>query len=295
MKGPTKGPIKGRTNGFTAAKCVLVAMALATVLAPPGANAEMVGRFHLCGKLNAGPFKARVGARGMGCRRVRPLLRAWLSRSGSLAGEGLPRSARAHHWQCRRVIAWACAVNGHRVRLVFDLDLRRHGDLSAELKSALAPGPAGQGYVDYSLTVRNLGSDAVAGTLVDRLPAGLALLSATPSQGRCAAPDAAGRLHCTFGPVRTGFDNGVKVAIRVAYDCSMLDPIPPSSVAVSSPSSDIDPSNNTADVDELDPDCPDPLFDFPPDDPEPPVDDFDLVPPPVDPDPPPEDPPPPDL
>jgi uncharacterized repeat protein (TIGR01451 family) len=232
----------------------------------------MVGHFHVCGNLAVGPFKAQAGAQGMGCRRVRPLLRSWLAKSTSLGGEGLPRSTRAHHWQCRRVIAWACSVNGHRVRLVFDLDLRRHGDLSAEIESAMAPGPAGQGYVDYRLTVRNLGADAVAGRLVDKLPSGLALVSATPSQGSCAAPDADGRLRCALGAVRTGFDNGVQVAIRVAYDCSMWDPIPVSSIGVWSPSGDIDPSNNTASVDEVEPDCPDPLFDFPPDVPDPPVD-----------------------
>jgi uncharacterized repeat protein (TIGR01451 family) len=147
------------------------------------------------------------------------------------------------------------------------------------MESAFAPGPAGQGYVDYGITVRNLGSDVVAGRLVDALPPGVGLVGATPTQGRCAAPDAAGQLRCSLGAIRTGFDNGVRVAIRIAYDCSTLDPIAASSIAVSSPSGDIDPSNNTASVDELEPDCPDPLFDFPPDDPDPPFDD----PPPADP------------
>jgi hypothetical protein len=269
-------------NGFAATKIALACSALAVVLAVPSAHAEMVGRFHVCGKLAAGPFKARVGAQGMGCSRVRPLLRTWLAKSRSLGGEGLPRSTRPDHWQCRRVIAWACSVNGHRVRLVFDLDLRRHGDLSAEMQSAMTPGPAGQGYADYGITIRNLGSDVVAGRLVAKLPMGLALVGATPSQGSCAAPDASGQLRCALGAVRTGYDNGVEVTIRMAYDCSMLDPIPATAIAVSSPSGDIAPSNNTAGVDELEPDCPDPLFDFPRDDPDPPVD-RDFGPPPVDP------------
>jgi uncharacterized repeat protein (TIGR01451 family) len=279
-------------NGFTAAKGALVCTVLAAVLAAPTANAEMVGRFHVCGKLNAGPFKAQMAAQGMGCRRARPLLRAWLAKSASLGGEGMPRSTRIHHWQCRRVIAWACSVNGHRVRLVFDLDLRRHGDLSAEVETAYAGGPAGQGYVDYRITVRNLGSDVVAGRLVDVLPPGVGLVGASPTQGRCAAPDAAGQLRCALGAVRTGFDNGVRVAIRIAYDCSVFDPIAPSSIAVSSPAGDVDLSNNAANVDELDRDCPDPLFEFPPDDADPSFDDPDPDPPPVDPSPPPEDPPP---
>jgi hypothetical protein len=262
-------------KGFTAATGALVCLALGAVLAPPAANAEMVGRYHVCGKLKSGPFKAQMATQGIGCRRARPLLRAWLAKSVSLGGEGLPRSTRLHHWQCRRVIAWACVVNGHRVRVVFDLDLRRHGDLSSEVETAYAPGSPGQGYVDYRITVRNLGSDVVGGRLVAALPPGVGFVSASPSQGRCAAPDPAGQLKCSLGRVRTGFDSGARVVIRIAYDCSAFDPIASSSIAVSSPAGDIDLSNNAANVDELERHCPDPLFDFPPHDPDPPIDDPD--------------------
>ena len=226
-------------KGFTPAKWALAGFALAAACAAPAANAEMVGRYHVCGKLNAAPFKAQLSSQGMGCSRARPLLRAWLGRSTSLSGEGMPRSTRAHHWQCRRVIAWACTVNGHKVRIVFDLDLRRHGDLAASMKAAFATGPAGQAYVDYGVTVRNLGSDVVSGRLVETLPANAGFVGAVPAQGSCGTPDAAGRLRCSLGGVPTGFDNGVRVTIRVAYDCASFDPVGPSAIAVSSPAGDI--------------------------------------------------------
>ena len=171
-------------KGFTPAKWALAGFALAAACAAPAANAEMVGRYHVCGKLNAAPFKAQLSSQGMGCSRARPLLRAWLGRSTSLSGEGMPRSTRAHHWQCRRVIAWACTVNGHKVRIVFDLDLRRHGDLAASMKAAFATGPAGQAYVDYGVTVRNLGSDVVSGRLVETLPANAGFVGRGPGSGQ---------------------------------------------------------------------------------------------------------------
>ena len=193
-------PAAERPNeGIHAGKVGARRLRAAAACAAPAANAEMVGRYHVCGKLNAAPVQGAAELQGMGCSRARPLLRAWLGRSTSLSGEGMPRSTRAHHWQCRRVIAWACTVNGHKVRIVFDLDLRRHGDLAASMKAAFATGPAGQAYVDYGVTVRNLGSDVVSGRLVETLPANAGFVGAVPAQGSCGTPDAAGRLRCSLG------------------------------------------------------------------------------------------------
>jgi uncharacterized repeat protein (TIGR01451 family) len=261
-------------NGFLAAGRALVcAAALIGAFAVPASAAEPVGRMHDCGKLGTGRFKVLgVGVQGARCVRARALVREWLTRSVSMAGEGLPRSRRRGHWQCRRLIAWSCTVNGRGVRMVMNFDLRRHGELWPTIESAYAVGPAGQTYVDYRIVVRNTGRDVVAATLVNTLPSNVALVSAATSHGGCAAAEA-GRLACSLGPVRTGYDNGALVILRVAYDCEGIDAIAPDSVAVTSPSGDVDPRNNGAFVDELDPTCPDPLddpfLDDPPPDPDP--------------------------
>jgi uncharacterized repeat protein (TIGR01451 family) len=274
-------------NGFSAGRRALICAAvLIGALAVPASAAEPIGRMHDCGKLVTGRFKVLgVGVQGVRCVRARGLLRDWLANSASPASEGFPRSRRRGHWECRRFIAWSCTVNGRAIRMVINFDLRRHGDLWGRAESAYAIGPAGETYVDYKIVVRNTGRDVVAGGVVDALPPNVTLVRVTTSQGSCGGTDSGRRVTCSLGPVRTGFGNGARVTLRVAYDCEGPDPIGLNSTAVASPSGDVDPSNNTSFVDELDPVCPDPppepFFDDPPPDPDP--DPFT--------DPPPEDPP----
>jgi uncharacterized repeat protein (TIGR01451 family) len=277
-------------NGFTAARHALLCAAIGLTAVAASAHAEPIRRMHDCGKLTSARFKAEMAVQGTSCRRARPLLRGWLAKSRSPAGESLPRSTRPGHWLCRRVIAWSCDVNGRPVTMVFNLELRRHGDLWATVTSAFAAGATGQNYLDYKIDVRNVGTDVVHGTLVNTLPPGVGFVSATATRGRCGRPDFAERLQCVLGPVPTGFDHGVAVTIRVSYDCATFDVIGRDSIAVMSIAGDIDLSNNTVYVEELDRRCPDPvdpLFvdPFPPDDPGPPPPD--PGPPPPDPGPPP--------
>ena len=266
-------------KGFMALGSALACTAVAVaVFALPAPRAEPIDRMHDCGHVITPRFRAEVAIRGTSCRRARPLLRSWLETSRSPAGEGLPRSARTRHWQCRPLIAWSCEVNGRDVRMVFGLELRRRGDLWGAVTTAFASGPAGETWLDYGIVVRNAGTDAVPATVVDGLPAGTAFVSA--SRGSCVVRAAAGRLRCSLGPVPPGFDDGTQITVRVSYDCSSNDPIGPSRIALSSPAGDLDLSDNVASVDELDPVCPDPFFDdplppddpFPPDDPGPPDD-----------------------
>ena len=259
-------------NGFRAAMgAFLCAMLLA-----PAAGAEPVDRMHSCDKLERARFEAQFAAQGLACRRARALLRTWLATTWSLAGEGLPRSTRRHHWQCRRGLAWSCAVNGRRTRMVFRLELRRTGDLVADLETAYGLGPAGEPFVDYTAVVRNVGTDPVPARLYLTVPAGALFWGATPSQGRCSRPSA-GRVQCALGSIATGFDDRAVVTITMGYDCVPLDPIGPADVLVSSIAGDLDRSNNRASVYERDRECPDPLdtwFDEPdpPEVPEPPSD-----------------------
>jgi hypothetical protein len=285
-------------NGFTAARRALVCAAIGLAALAASAHAKPIGRMHDCGKLTSTRFEAEMAIQGTSCRRARPLLRSWLRKSRSLAGESLPRSTRRRHWLCRHDIAWACGVNGRHVTMIFNLELRRHGDLWGVVTSAFAAGASGETYLDYKIAVRNVGSDVVPATLMNRLPFGVGFVGAAATRGSCGRPDAAGRLRCELGPVPTGFYHGVSVTIRVSYDCSTVDVIGRDSIAVMSPEGDTDMSNNRAYVDELDPRCPDPLDllfgdQFPPDAPAPPED---LGPPPPDPGTPPPDPgtPPPD-
>jgi hypothetical protein len=273
---------KGLMNGFIAARRALVcAAAAAALLAPTTARAEPIDRMHPCGKVLLVRFKAELAIQGTSCRRARPLLRGWLAESASLAGEGLPRSTRPRHWRCRRALTWSCTVNRRRVRMIFKLELRRHGDLLGTIAANRATAPWDEPYVDYRIVVRNVGTDPVMGRVAVRLPADVALVRTAPTQGRCEKPDRAGRMECALGWVATGFDRGAVVTIRVTYACSTFDPIAPAGIVVSSVAGDLDRSNNRAAVDELDRDCPDPFDawwsepdpDPPPEDPEPPVED----------------------
>ena len=277
-------------NGFTAARRALLCAALAALMLAPSAGAEPVERMHSCDKLELARFGTRLAAQGLACRRARALLRGWLGNTWSLAGEGLPRSARRHHWQCRRGLAWSCALNGRRVRMVFRLELRRTADLVATLETEHGTGVAGERFVDYTMVVRNLGTDAVPARLFFTMPPGASFWGATPSQGRCGRPDDGG-LMCGLGSIKTGIDDRATVTITMGYDCFSLDPVGPADVLVSSIAGDLDRSNNRAFVDERDRDCPDPLdtwFDEPdpPEIPEPPED---PPPAPEDPAPPPEE------
>jgi hypothetical protein len=282
--------MKGRMNGFTPARRTLLWGLLAALMLAPSAGAEPIDRMHSCDKLEPARFETQLAAQGLSCRRARALVRGWLAKSWSLAGEGLPRSTRRHHWLCRRGLAWSCAVNGRRVRIVFRLELRRTGDLVGTLKTAYGIGVAGERFVDYRVVVRNLGTDAVPARLFLTMPAGASFWGATPSQGRCHTPGG-GRLQCALGSVATGCDDRAAITITMGYDCFSLDPIGPAGMLVSSIAGDLDRSNNRASVDERDRDCPDPLdtwFDEP-DPPELPDPPDDPPPAPADPAPPPED------
>ena len=196
--------------------------------------------------------------------------------------------------------------------MVFRLELRRSGDLLGTIDGTHATGPAGEPYVDYRIAVRNVGTDPVMARVAMRLPSEVTVVRVAPTQGRCAKPDATGRLECSLGWVATGYDRGAVVTVRVTYGCSTFDPIAPATIVASSVAGDLNRSNNRAFLDELDRDCPDP-FDamwpeyepYPPDpepapeeeppaeeDPPPPPGE-DPLPPPEDPPPPPEEPPPP--
>src|SRR3954469_13279491 len=206
-------------NGFLAVGRALVCAAvLIGAFALPASAAEPGGRMHDCGKLGTARFKVLgLGVQGPHCARARDLVGEWLARTTSMAGEGLPRSRRRGRWQCRRLLAWSCTLNGRDARMVVNFDLRRHGDLWPAIESATAVGPAGQAYVDYRIAIRNTGRDAVAGTLVNALPVNVTLVRATTTHGACAVEP--GRLVCSLGLLGTGYDSGALVFLRVAYDC----------------------------------------------------------------------------
>jgi hypothetical protein len=280
-------------NGFRAARGALLCAVLAALMVAPSAGGEPIDRMHSCDRLELARFGTQLAAQGLACRRARLLLRGWLATTWSLAGEGLPRSTRRHHWQCRRGLAWSCAVNGRRARIVFRLELRRTGDLAATLKTEHGIGVAGERFVDYIVAVRNLGTDPVPGRLRLTMPAGASFWGATATQGRCGRPNG-GRVQCALGSISTGLDDAAAVTVTMGYDCFSLDPIGPGDVLVASVAGDLDRSNNRSSVDERDRDCPDPLdtwFDEPdpPEMPEPP-DPPEIPEPPADPPPAPEDP-----
>ena len=78
---------------------------------------------------------------------------------------------------------------------------QRFADLSLQQSDAPDPVEAGND-ITYTLTAHNDGPDTAAGVSVsDPLPAGLSLVSATPSQGSCAGTDS---VTCDLGAVEAG-------------------------------------------------------------------------------------------
>ncbi len=258
---PWKGqrPNERPMNGFTAARRALLCAALAARCSPPR---PVPSRSTACTPATSSSWpgsRTQLAAQGLACRRARALLRGWLAKTWSLAGEGLPRSTRRHHWQCRRGLAWSCALNGRRVRMVFRLELRRTADLVATLETAHGTGVAGE----RLRRLHDRGPQPGHGrgrphASSSRCRRRASFWGATPSQGRCGRPDDGG-LICALGSIGTGIDDRAAVTITMGYDCFSLDPIGPADVLVSSIAGDLDRSNNRAFVDERDRDCPDPL------------------------------------
>ncbi len=120
---------------------------------------------------------------------------------------------------------------------------------SADLQLSIvdAPDPVEAGNdVTYTLTAHNDGPDAAAGvTVSDPLPAGLSLVSATPSQGTCAGTDT---VTCDLGAVEAGAAHDVTVTI-VAAVAPGTGPTITNTAGVSSSTPDPTSANDQASTD----------------------------------------------
>jgi uncharacterized repeat protein (TIGR01451 family) len=106
-------------------------------------------------------------------------------------------------------------------------------------KTGPATAPVG-GTATYTLTVRNNGPDASIATLSDSLPAGVELVSVTPTQGTCTGTTG---ITCTLGNISAHATATVTVTVRI------LGTAPDSlvnSASVASSTLDSNPANNVA-------------------------------------------------
>jgi uncharacterized repeat protein (TIGR01451 family) len=88
----------------------------------------------------------------------------------------------------------------------------RGADLKVRKEDGRDPAKVGR-RLGYKIIVRNRGEDVATGvTLIDRLPAGVTFLSATPRQGTCA--HAAGIVTCELGSLAKGRRTRVKILVR---------------------------------------------------------------------------------
>ncbi len=93
----------------------------------------------------------------------------------------------------------------------------------------------------YSMIVRNAGPDDATGvTLVDTLPAGVILRSASASQGGCV--EAGGVVTCTLGALTGGATADVNIALTSPFSAGTIT----NSAVVSGNESDPVPGNNTS-------------------------------------------------
>ena len=124
---------------------------------------------------------------------------------------------------------------------------QRFADLSLQQSDAPDPVEAGND-VTYTLTVHNDGPDRAAGvTVSDPLPAGLSLVSATPSQGTCAGTST---VVCDLGTVEAGAAHDVTVTI-VATAGHAAVPSVTNMATVSAGTADPSAANNEASVDTI--------------------------------------------
>lgn len=95
-------------------------------------------------------------------------------------------------------------------------------------------------YIEYNLTVTNLGPDSAASTtLIDNLPAGVSFVSATPSTGSCG--HSAGVVTCNLGTIVNA--GSATLQIVVTADTSG---VKVNDASVSSTTADPNTSNNSA-------------------------------------------------
>lgn len=115
-------------------------------------------------------------------------------------------------------------------------------DLS--LTKSASPNPvAAGGQVTWTLTVTNLGPNGAPDALVtDALPGAVVFVSATPSQGTCAALD--GTVTCRLGTVASGAT--ATIAIVTTVDASDPAGTLADAAQVTSDASDPDPADNVA-------------------------------------------------
>lgn len=93
----------------------------------------------------------------------------------------------------------------------------------------------------YQIFVRNRGGDEATGvTLIDRLPAGVTFVSATPRQGTCA--EAGGIVTCDLGSLATGGFTKVRIVVKPTAPGTLRN-----TVEVSANEADPDTGNNQDD------------------------------------------------
>ena len=140
----------------------------------------------------------------------------------------------------------ACAGN-----IFFDIDnanftILRVADL--EITKSDAPDPVVAGTaLTYQLNVTNHGpSNALSVAVVDTLPAGVTLASATPSQGSCSGTTT---VTCAIGSLANGASAAVTIVVNVdpalVHNAGAPTTIT-NNAGVSSPASDPNPGNNNA-------------------------------------------------
>ena len=118
-------------------------------------------------------------------------------------------------------------------------------DLQLSLEDSPDPVDAGSN-LDYTLTVHNAGPDTASDVSVsDPLPAGVTLVSATPSQGTCAGTST---VTCDLGSLATGAPNDVTVTV-VVTPARTAAPSVTNTATVSASTGDPDYSNNQAGTD----------------------------------------------
>ena len=112
-------------------------------------------------------------------------------------------------------------------------------DLSIAKTAAPDPVTAGN-ELAYTLTVTNNGPAGATGVIVtDTLPAGVTLVSATPSQGTCG-----GAVTCALGNLASG--SSVTITIIATVDPALAGGVITNTASVTGTETDPDPANNTA-------------------------------------------------
>jgi uncharacterized repeat protein (TIGR01451 family) len=111
-------------------------------------------------------------------------------------------------------------------------------ELSVAMTASPAAVPIG-GDITYDITVTNAGPPSAGVTLTDNLPAGVQLVSASPSQGSCTG--GAPTVTCNLGGMAAGATATARIVVRAVTAGSKLN-----SVSVAAVEAERDTSNNTA-------------------------------------------------